>query len=134
MPVETNVLSGETNKGNLTTLPTLENQLRKTESRALSEKFHLDKVTGVIKNDKSFAVFFPTLLAATSFQARAANSSKVVIQHSSMANQTHSFARASVTRSDDGATRRANYKGLVVSGFSGFVFFPSGVSQLISLS
>jgi hypothetical protein len=51
-----------------------------------------------------------------------------------MANQTHSFAQVSRTGSDDSATRRANYKELLVSGFDGFVYCFFGATQSISLS
>jgi len=110
----------------------LESRLRKIENRPPSTRFHLDKVIGVTKNDR-FSLSFPTLLAATSFSARAANSSEVLVEHARVANQTHSFDATLAADFDRHSTRAAHDRIFVIGGFLGSAHYSLEAFQSVSL-
>ncbi|HSE22919.1 MAG TPA: hypothetical protein VLB68_14735 [Pyrinomonadaceae bacterium] len=83
------------------------------------------------RND-SFSTTIPTLLAATSLDARAANSSKVVVQHPGMADQAHPFDWATRARPDRHSTRAADDRTFFVEGLRWSVHFSLDALQSVS--
>ena len=84
------------------------------------------------KND-NFSTAIPTLLAATSFNARAANSSEVFVQPTGVANQTHPFGSVTTAHSDCHATRAAHDRIFVIGGFRCSAYYSLDALQSVSL-
>jgi hypothetical protein len=107
------------------------NQLLRIESKAPRLKSHPDKGIEVTRND-SFSTVIPTLLAATSLDARAANSSKVVVEHPGMANQAHPFDWATRACPDRHSTRAAYDRTFFIGGLRWSVYFSLDALQSVS--